>query len=204
VEEKSQNLIDWTYFHCPGATLVPWWVARANQPSTLWHCGAVKMVWGRGATKDQVNGWILLLISIAFYAYFSFWLIVLPFIEKDFDLIHSLFPSPSYALKTAVVGGIFLLTVLSTLMGLIMIRTHHAWVQNTAAPPPPPPPPNPNFFDINKNPTVSVTYSQMKYPCPTTYTIYQTQSYSSYILFYSSCNVYLMCYLYLFLCTVSM
>ncbi|ELR13347.1 dolichylphosphate mannosyltransferase polypeptide 2, putative [Acanthamoeba castellanii str. Neff] len=84
---------------------------------------------GVGANKDQVNGWFYLVASISIYSYITFWLLVLPFIEKDFHVIHSLFPPAEYAIKTMVVVGIFVLTIASTFMGVVMLRSHAATVE---------------------------------------------------------------------------
>lgn len=56
------------------------------------------------AAFDLVAGWTLITVTSLVYIYYTIWVIVLPFVDKD-QLFHSFFPDHKYALGIPLLGG---------------------------------------------------------------------------------------------------
>ncbi|KAH9076802.1 dolichyl-phosphate mannosyltransferase polypeptide 2, regulatory subunit [Aphanomyces euteiches] len=75
-----------------------------------------------GGSSDQSSGAILLAVSVASYIYYALWVFVTPFVDKD-HAVQSFFPERYYAMAIPSVLLVVFLTVCSTFIGLVMIRS---------------------------------------------------------------------------------
>mmetsp|Transcript_19353 Transcript_19353/g.49208 ORF Transcript_19353/g.49208 Transcript_19353/m.49208 type:complete len:83 (-) Transcript_19353:196-444(-) len=73
------------------------------------------------ANTDRVVGVALLLFSVSLWFYYTFWVIITPFIDPD-HFIQAYFPPRLYAVLIPVVAGAILLTAITTFLGLVMIK----------------------------------------------------------------------------------
>jgi len=71
---------------------------------------------------DKALGFLLLIISIVVFIYYTCWVMVTPFVEPG-HFFHSFFPDRYFAVVIPVVLLIFALTMLGVFLGLVMIRT---------------------------------------------------------------------------------
>ncbi|ETV80032.1 hypothetical protein H257_07215 [Aphanomyces astaci] len=75
-----------------------------------------------GGSSDQRAGAILLAVSVVSYVYYFLWVIISPFVDKD-HIVQSFFPERYYAIAIPSVLLVVFLTVCSTFIGLVMIRS---------------------------------------------------------------------------------
>jgi len=74
-----------------------------------------------GTMTDRIFGFGLLVFSFSLFVYYTFWVIITPFIEKD-HFIHNYFPDRYYALAIPLVAFIVLLTIVLGFIALVMIK----------------------------------------------------------------------------------
>ena len=53
---------------------------------------------------DLVAGWTLITVTSLVYVYYTIWVIVLPFVDKD-QIFHDFFPDHKYALGIPLLAG---------------------------------------------------------------------------------------------------
>ncbi|XP_058015346.1 dolichol phosphate-mannose biosynthesis regulatory protein [Ahaetulla prasina] len=69
--------------------------------------------------SDQFVGYGLVTFSLVLFAYYTVWIIVLPFIESD-HLIHKYFLPREYSVIIPVVAGLLLLLFIGTFITIVM------------------------------------------------------------------------------------
>ncbi|KAF0700589.1 Aste57867_8925 [Aphanomyces stellatus] len=75
-----------------------------------------------GGSSDQSTGALLLTVSVVSYIYYILWVIITPFVDKD-HVVQSFFPERYYAIAIPSILLVVFLTVCSTFIGLVMIRS---------------------------------------------------------------------------------
>ncbi|CBI33827.3 hypothetical protein VitviT2T_002501 [Vitis vinifera] len=71
---------------------------------------------------DRAVGFLLSFISISIFAYYTFWVIILPFVDSD-HFIHKYFLPQDYAILIPVFAGVTLLCFLCTFVGFVMLKS---------------------------------------------------------------------------------
>ncbi|KAG9302163.1 hypothetical protein G9A89_020597 [Geosiphon pyriformis] len=74
------------------------------------------------AGRDRAVGGTLLLFSVALFLYYTIWALIMPFVDEDHPL-HEYFPDRDYAIRIPVVLLLIGLTVVSTFLALVMIKS---------------------------------------------------------------------------------
>ncbi|WOK91884.1 dolichol phosphate-mannose biosynthesis regulatory protein [Canna indica] len=72
---------------------------------------------------DKAVGFLLSAISLSIFSYYTFWVIILPFVEKD-HFVHEYFPPQEYAILLPVFSGVALLSFLCVFVGFVMIKSN--------------------------------------------------------------------------------
>lgn len=71
--------------------------------------------------SDQAVGYGMVTLAGAIFAYYTVWVIILPFADKD-HFIHSLFLPRLYAILLPVSAGVIVLLLLGGFIGYIMMK----------------------------------------------------------------------------------
>lgn len=71
---------------------------------------------------DKAVGFLLSFISISIFTYYTFWVIILPFVDGD-HFIHKYFLPQEYAILIPVFGGVTLICFLCVFIGLVMLKS---------------------------------------------------------------------------------
>ncbi|GKU95799.1 hypothetical protein SLEP1_g9116 [Rubroshorea leprosula] len=71
---------------------------------------------------DRAVGFLLSFISIFIFTYYTFWVIILPFVESD-HFIHKYFLPQEYAILIPVFAGVVLLCLLSIFVGFVVLKS---------------------------------------------------------------------------------
>ncbi|KAH0469189.1 hypothetical protein IEQ34_002421 [Dendrobium chrysotoxum] len=71
---------------------------------------------------DKAVGFLLTIISLSIFSYYTFWVIILPFVESD-HFIHMYFLPREYAIIIPLFAGITLLSFLSVFIGYVMLKS---------------------------------------------------------------------------------
>ncbi|XP_066361889.1 dolichol-phosphate mannose synthase subunit 2-like isoform X1 [Miscanthus floridulus] len=71
---------------------------------------------------DKVVGFLLTLTSLSIFTYYTFWVIILPFVDSD-HFVHKYFLPQEYAILIPVLAGVVLLSFLSVFVGLVMLKS---------------------------------------------------------------------------------
>lgn len=71
---------------------------------------------------DQVVGFLLLIFSITLFSYYTFWVIITPFVDSD-HFVHSYFPAREFAIILPVLAGVVLLSFVLIFVGVVLIRS---------------------------------------------------------------------------------
>ncbi|XP_057477944.1 dolichol-phosphate mannose synthase subunit 2-like [Actinidia eriantha] len=71
---------------------------------------------------DRAVGFLLSFISISIFIYYTFWVIILPFVDSD-HFIHKYILPQEYAILIPVFAGVTLLCFLSVFIGLVMLKS---------------------------------------------------------------------------------
>ncbi|XP_026568093.1 dolichol phosphate-mannose biosynthesis regulatory protein [Pseudonaja textilis] len=69
--------------------------------------------------SDQFVGYGLVIFSLVLFAYYTVWIIILPFTESD-HLIHKYFLPREYSVIIPVVAGLVLLLFIGTFITIVM------------------------------------------------------------------------------------
>jgi len=75
-----------------------------------------------GTLGDRAVGFGLLSFTSLLFAYYSFWVLITPFIEPK-HFVHSYFPERYYAITIPVTLLVVGLTVIFTFLSLVMIKS---------------------------------------------------------------------------------
>ncbi|RLM69534.1 dolichol phosphate-mannose biosynthesis regulatory protein [Panicum miliaceum] len=71
---------------------------------------------------DKAVGLLLTLTSLSIFTYYTFWVIILPFVDSD-HFVHKYFLPHEYAILIPVIAGVVLLSFLSIFVGLVMLKS---------------------------------------------------------------------------------
>ncbi|ERM94141.1 dolichol phosphate-mannose biosynthesis regulatory protein [Amborella trichopoda] len=71
---------------------------------------------------DKTVGLLLCVISLSLFTYYTFWVIILPFVDTD-HFIHNYFLPKEYALLLPVFAGVSLFSLLSVFIGYVMVKS---------------------------------------------------------------------------------
>ncbi|KAK1260270.1 hypothetical protein QJS04_geneDACA019058 [Acorus gramineus] len=71
---------------------------------------------------DKAVGFLLSMISLSIFTYYTFWVIILPFVESD-HFIHRYFLPQEYAILIPVFAGVGLLSFLCVFIGYVMLKS---------------------------------------------------------------------------------
>lgn len=75
--------------------------------------------------KDQTIGQIILSLLSIFFIYYTIWIIILPFFDKD-HAFRNIFPDPYYAILFPVLLMVIMLSIVCTFMSLVMINARQS------------------------------------------------------------------------------
>ena len=73
------------------------------------------------ASHDRANGIALMIVSTLVFTFYTFWVIILPFVDTDHPL-HGYFPDRKVGLLIPFLIGVFILTITTSFIGIVMIR----------------------------------------------------------------------------------
>ncbi|ONK65635.1 uncharacterized protein A4U43_C07F39100 [Asparagus officinalis] len=71
---------------------------------------------------DKAVGLLLTSISISIFTYYTFWVIILPFVDQD-HFIHRYFLPQEFAILIPVFAGVALLSFLCVFVGYVMLKS---------------------------------------------------------------------------------
>ncbi|KAM0937061.1 putative dolichyl-phosphate beta-D-mannosyltransferase [Dioscorea sansibarensis] len=71
---------------------------------------------------DKVVGFLLSAISLTIFIYYTFWVIILPFVDTD-HFIHGYFLPQEFAILIPVFAGVALLCFLCVFVGYVMLKS---------------------------------------------------------------------------------
>ncbi|KAJ8754361.1 hypothetical protein K2173_002812 [Erythroxylum novogranatense] len=71
---------------------------------------------------DRAVGFVLSFISLSIFTYYTFWVIILPFVDTD-HFIHQFFLPQEYAIFIPVFAGVALLCFLCMFIGYVMLKS---------------------------------------------------------------------------------
>ncbi|XXG69489.1 hypothetical protein AAC387_Pa06g2338 [Persea americana] len=71
---------------------------------------------------DKTVGLLLCVISLSIFTYYTFWVIILPFVDSD-HFIHNYFLPKEFALIIPVFAGVALLSLLSMFIGYVKLKS---------------------------------------------------------------------------------
>ncbi|KAJ7517856.1 hypothetical protein O6H91_21G043400 [Diphasiastrum complanatum] len=65
---------------------------------------------------DRTVGFVLLLFSISLFSYYTFWVIITPFVDSD-----HFFPAREYAIFIPALAGVTLLSLIMIFVGVVLL-----------------------------------------------------------------------------------
>ncbi|XP_051114605.1 dolichol-phosphate mannose synthase subunit 2 isoform X1 [Andrographis paniculata] len=71
---------------------------------------------------DRTVGLLLSVISLSIFTYYTFWVIILPFVDSD-HFVHKYFLPQEYAILIPVYAGVTVICFLSVFIGYIMLKS---------------------------------------------------------------------------------
>lgn len=71
---------------------------------------------------DRAVGFLLSFISLSIFTYYTFWVIILPFVHND-HFVHKYFLPQEYAILIPVFAGVTLLSFLCLFIGYVMLKS---------------------------------------------------------------------------------
>ncbi|XP_042950701.1 dolichol-phosphate mannose synthase subunit 2 isoform X1 [Carya illinoinensis] len=71
---------------------------------------------------DRAVGLLLSFVSLSIFTYYTFWVIILPFVDSD-HFIHQYFLPQEYAILIPVFAGMVLLCFLCVFIGFVMLKS---------------------------------------------------------------------------------
>ncbi|KAL7164818.1 hypothetical protein ACSBR2_040672 [Camellia fascicularis] len=71
---------------------------------------------------DKAVGFLLSVVSLSIFTYYTFWVIILPFVDDD-HFIHKYFLPQEFAILIPVLAGVALLCFLSVFVGFVMLKS---------------------------------------------------------------------------------
>ncbi|WZY76875.1 hypothetical protein YC2023_023259 [Brassica napus] len=71
---------------------------------------------------DRAVGLLLSSISLSIFTYYTFWVIILPFVDSDHFILKYFLPQ-DYAILVPVFAGVTLLSLLSVFIGMVILKS---------------------------------------------------------------------------------
>ncbi|KDP30381.1 hypothetical protein JCGZ_17110 [Jatropha curcas] len=71
---------------------------------------------------DRAVGFFLSFISLSIFTYYTFWVIILPFVDSD-HFIHQYFLPLEFAILIPLVAGVALFCFLCVFVGIVMVKS---------------------------------------------------------------------------------
>ncbi|KAK6140970.1 hypothetical protein DH2020_002017 [Rehmannia glutinosa] len=71
---------------------------------------------------DRAIGLLLSVISLSIFTYYTFWVIILPFVDSE-HFVHKYFLPQEYAILIPVYAGVVLICFLSVFIGYVMLKS---------------------------------------------------------------------------------
>ncbi|XP_040986117.1 dolichol-phosphate mannose synthase subunit 2-like isoform X3 [Juglans microcarpa x Juglans regia] len=71
---------------------------------------------------DRAVGLLLSFVSLSIFTYYTFWVIILPFVDSD-HFIHQHFLPQEYAILIPVFAGVVLLCLPCVFIGFVMLKS---------------------------------------------------------------------------------
>ncbi|XP_041996942.1 dolichol-phosphate mannose synthase subunit 2-like isoform X2 [Salvia splendens] len=71
---------------------------------------------------DRAVGLLLSVISLSIFTYYTFWIVILPFVDSD-HFVHKYFLPQEYAIFIPVYAGVALICFLSIFIGYVMLKS---------------------------------------------------------------------------------
>ncbi|CAK8561728.1 unnamed protein product [Lathyrus sativus] len=71
---------------------------------------------------DRAVGFLLSIISLSIFTYYTFWVIILPFVDGD-HFVHKYFLPQEYAILIPVSACVALLCLLCIFIGFVMLKS---------------------------------------------------------------------------------
>ncbi|MQL68096.1 hypothetical protein Taro_000418 [Colocasia esculenta] len=71
---------------------------------------------------DKAVGFVLSSLSLSIFVYYTFWVIILPFVDED-HFVHKYFLPQEYAILIPVAAGVALLSLLCVFIGYVMLKS---------------------------------------------------------------------------------
>ncbi|GMI95592.1 dolichol phosphate mannose synthase 2 [Hibiscus trionum] len=71
---------------------------------------------------DRAVGFLLTFTSLSIFTYYTFWVIILPFVDSD-NFIHNYFLPQEYAILIPVCAGVVLLSLLCIFIGFVLLKS---------------------------------------------------------------------------------
>ncbi|GMH09192.1 hypothetical protein Nepgr_011032 [Nepenthes gracilis] len=97
----------------------------AGEPGKIWKIFVAYLKFSEYIEMelaDRAVGFLLSCVSLSIFTYYTFWVIILPFVDSD-HFIHKYFLPQEYAILIPVFGGVALLCFLSIFIGLVMLKS---------------------------------------------------------------------------------
>ncbi|GMP29697.1 hypothetical protein CsSME_00004685 [Camellia sinensis var. sinensis] len=70
---------------------------------------------------DKAVGFLLSVVSLSIFTYYTFWVIILPFVDDHF--IHKYFLPQEFTILIPVLAGVAILCFLSVFVGFVMLKS---------------------------------------------------------------------------------
>ncbi|KAK3434780.1 hypothetical protein EUGRSUZ_D02219 [Eucalyptus grandis] len=105
----------------------PFNLDRQNPPASaavqpfLWGARSSRLGACEMELADRAVGFLLTLVSLSIFTYYTFWVIILPFVDSD-HFVHQYFLPQEYAILIPVFAGVVLLCFLCVFIGLVMLK----------------------------------------------------------------------------------
>jgi len=74
------------------------------------------------AGSDRVVGFVLLCFALSIFAYYTLWVLIMPFVDVDHPL-QAFFPAAEYAITVPIVAGIVVASFIVAFVALVMIKS---------------------------------------------------------------------------------
>ncbi|KAG1338485.1 Dolichol-phosphate mannose synthase subunit 2 [Cocos nucifera] len=74
--------------------------------------------------EDNGLGILISAISLSIFSYYTFWVIILPFVDED-HFIHKYFLPREFAILIPVLGGVALLSFLCLFIGVVILKSKY-------------------------------------------------------------------------------
>jgi dolichol phosphate-mannose biosynthesis regulatory protein len=74
------------------------------------------------SNNDRSNGIMILIISTSMFAYFTFWVIIMPMVDADHPLQH-FFPDRYIGLAIPFLIGSICLTITTSFIGIVLAQS---------------------------------------------------------------------------------